>query len=96
MFKDKWFIFAVAATVFFGLCIVFSGGVYTTVSPVEEVGFYRVNRFTGETWLARPLSARKVQYEAEAKKPFVDDLPFGLPRQRTSEPVRHAAGSGHV
>ena len=88
MFKDKWFIFAVIATVFLGLCIVFSGGVYTIVGPVGDVGFYRVNRFTGETWLGRPLSARKVQYESEgdvppppsAKKPFVDDLPPGAPK----------------
>jgi len=91
MFNDKWFIFAVAAALFLGLCILFSGGVYTTVSPVEEVGFYRVNRFTGETWLARRLVARKVEYESEddvppppppaaPKKPFVDDLSPGVPK----------------
>lgn len=82
MFKDKWFIFAVAATVFFGLCIVFSGGVYTTVSQVEEFGFYRVNRFTGETWLARRLVARKVEYGSEAKNAFVDDLSLEAPKAK--------------
>ena len=80
MFKDKWFNFAVAATVFLGLCILFSSGVYTTVSPVEEDGFYRVNRFTGETWLARRLIARKVEYEPEVEKPFVDDLSPRAPK----------------
>jgi len=90
MFKDKWFILAIIATVFLGLCIVFSGGVFTTVSPVGEVGFYRVNRFTGETWLARSLTARKVEYKSEgdvppppsAKKPFVDDLSLGAPKAK--------------
>lgn len=74
MFKEKWFVFAVVATVFLGLCILFSGGIYTTVGPVGGVGFYRVNRFTGESWLARPSSARKVLFESETKKVFVDDL----------------------
>lgn len=87
MFKDKWFIFAVIATVFLGLCIVFSGGVYT-LGQWGEVGFFRVNRFTGETWLGRSLTARKVEYKSEddvppppsATKPFIDDRSLGAPK----------------
>lgn len=52
-----------ATVVFLGLCILFSGGIYQTVT-VGNVSLVRLNRFTGGTWIIGPGGVVEVRYEA--------------------------------
>ena len=66
--KDKWMVFAIAAALFIGLCILFSGGVYRTV-PSKGPFFWKVNKFTGKTYMVRFDKEMEVE-----ERHFVDDM----------------------
>jgi hypothetical protein len=98
MLKDRWTILlATAGVVFIGLCILLSGGVYTTVKFDSGSGFYRVNKFTGKTCWIRRDTIKEVEYELEIafrkaeseserqntpSKSAFDDLPEAAPKSK--------------